>query len=255
MTLISKPMFYPRDEIVAVITDYYTFLCRILHGPHVLALPPQGGWPHITPESMAALNRNSDVIDLLRHLPYLRRDDGGRADILPETDCADYAGEYCFEGLREGKLVRVEPPLDDPLDADCVSIAYGRRHAYSVFLDLTHGTVIWYNNDGSWGDEDYDLGSVLEVGSPRAPGGLPEWREEPTYDMKYFFGEFCKKRLNEMAWLGKPDGEMNAVGCHGVDEEDKIRRRILADAGFPGDGNGSGFDWEKWKDDERHHGL
>lgn len=79
---------------------------------------------------------------------------------------------------------------------------------------------------------------------------------QPTYDIKYFFGKFCKKRINDINWIPRLDGEIRSVNLRReVDEDDRIRRQALVGAGFPGDGNGGGFDREKWMNDMGEHDL
>lgn len=62
---------YDRDEIVADLESFYSFL------PHVstsmVHLAPPGGWPEITQERLAAhdIHKSPEAIDLLRHLPYI----------------------------------------------------------------------------------------------------------------------------------------------------------------------------------------
>ena len=240
-------MFYSRNEIAAVICHYYSFLCRLHLGPDALGMPPDGGWTSIPADALRALGKTEEVIDLLRHLPYINNPEG-ESHILPETDCTDYAHlpESVLEQFkREGSSALIDPPMadDESLDPACVCLARGRRHAWSLILDLTHGTVIWHSNDNaSWRDEEYDLGNRLPEDSPRRVDG-PEWREQLTYDVKYFFGEFCRKRINDMNWLGHTDGELRTVDLtQEVDEEDEILRQILVDAGFPGDRWWHGFD-------------
>lgn len=198
------------------------------------------------------------MIDLLKHLPYLHAH-GVETQILPETDCVDYA--HLPEAYREapslGRFDGIIEPFsqeDEGLDPNCVCTAYGRRHAWSLILDLTHGTVVWHSDDrGSWGDEDHDLGETLPEDSPgRGAEVWAEWHEQPTYDINYFFSEFCRKRVNEMNWIPHPDGEIRCVDPRReLGREDAVRREVLADAGFPGDGEGR-FDRGRWVGDERH---
>lgn len=62
-------MAYDRDEFIRLLTDYYHFLLRVF-SDDIVVQPAPGGWPSISQESLAALERNDTVIDLLRHMPY-----------------------------------------------------------------------------------------------------------------------------------------------------------------------------------------
>ncbi|KAK2761208.1 hypothetical protein FQN54_001729 [Arachnomyces sp. PD_36] len=261
-------MFYSRDEIVAAITDYYTYLSNLNIPLSALHFPPpaspsnpEGGWPSITPTTTQPLNKSKEVIDLLKHLPYIE-EHGVESQILPETAPVPYAflsKEEWGAIARKGPAGVVEPFLDregeERLDADCVCIAYGRRHAWSVILDVKHGTVVWYSNDGEWGDEGDDLGEVLPRDSERRVecAGL---EGEMVYDLKYFFGGFCKGRVAGLRWVPWPDGEIRGLSGGRVGEEDRVRREMLVEAGFRGeDGGGGGFDRERWVEDERWDDL
>lgn len=248
-------MFYTREEVVATLTDYYTFLCHLNLPAEALKHPPPDGWTSIPAEPLLAHGRSDAVIALLRHLPYLSHPDF-EPQVLPETTCVDYSAlaPESLDALRRGRFDSiVDPPLDDDeaLDPDCLCIALGRRHAWSLILDLANGTVIWYSMDGEWEPEDHDLGRVLPDDSPRrvAPAAeSPAWRAQPTYDLKYFFADFCRARLTCMCWIPHVDGEIRSVDPREeLDREDALRRRMLTEAGFP-----DNFDREKWFEDERH---
>ena len=255
-------MVYSRDEVVAIVTDYYKFILRINHEPEDLKVPPEGGWTTIPADALRTQGgRSDDVIDLLRHLPYLASDNL-ESHVIPETSCTDYAhlSQDYREALDRGRFDGVvEPSLDEgeALGRDVVCIADGRRHAWSLLLDLTNGTIIWHSNDGSWGDEDYDLGDILPGNSPRVVESPAGWRNQPTYDLKYFFSEFCKNRLNEMKWLPHIDGEIRSVHPRDDDDDEAmLQRQMLRDAGWPGDGDAGGnWDQETWLSDERHEEL
>ncbi|KAJ4339558.1 hypothetical protein N0V95_007748 [Ascochyta clinopodiicola] len=62
---------YTRDEIVTIITDFYTFLTRLHIPASALKYPPVEGWPNITPETTKGFNKSPLVIDVIKHLPYI----------------------------------------------------------------------------------------------------------------------------------------------------------------------------------------
>jgi hypothetical protein len=65
---------YSREATVAAFEDYFEFLTAMYMDPAVIQTPPEGGWPQITVESMRPLGKTDEVVDLLRHLPYIRQD-------------------------------------------------------------------------------------------------------------------------------------------------------------------------------------
>jgi hypothetical protein len=62
---------YDRDTAVAAVASLYEFFAALpTSTPTVIKYPPPDGWPDITPENLAPLGKNDDVIDLYKHLPY-----------------------------------------------------------------------------------------------------------------------------------------------------------------------------------------
>ena len=71
---LQKPSTYNRDAAISAITDLYESLTTLLYvEPTDILYPPPGGWRHISQQNevFASLNKSDEVIELLRHLPYL----------------------------------------------------------------------------------------------------------------------------------------------------------------------------------------
>lgn len=69
---LKRPSVYNLQETIDVVTSFYQFLQKLpFLEPSDIFYPPPEGWPHITQESFACLNKTYDVIELLRHLPYI----------------------------------------------------------------------------------------------------------------------------------------------------------------------------------------
>ena len=64
-------MPFSRDELVSELTSYYEFLVSLYLPASRLKYPPPGGWPELTDDFLAPLNKNGVVTDLIRHLPYV----------------------------------------------------------------------------------------------------------------------------------------------------------------------------------------
>jgi hypothetical protein len=64
-----------RDQLVAIITDFYVFLTKLHIPSSAIKFPPPDGWPNITPETTKDSNKSPIVIDLIKHLPYIEEDD------------------------------------------------------------------------------------------------------------------------------------------------------------------------------------
>jgi hypothetical protein len=75
---------YSRDECIAAITDYYEFLTAMYMRDSSVVKPPDDGWPSITADNFRDLGKTDEVIELLRHLPYVQDNRFGDH----ETHCA-----------------------------------------------------------------------------------------------------------------------------------------------------------------------
>ncbi|KAH0420676.1 hypothetical protein CcaCcLH18_13887 [Colletotrichum camelliae] len=89
---------YSRDEFVSELKSYYEFLTHLYLPPEVVRYPPPGGWEHITPDFVDSffLGKNDTVADLMRHIPYVRRDkedDWEPFNIYEKSSQVDFAGE------------------------------------------------------------------------------------------------------------------------------------------------------------------
>ena len=129
-----------RDELVSELTSFYEFLVGLHLPADVLKRPPPGGWPGITQERLGFLNKDDDVIDVLRHIPYITRDDHlERIEIHRELVCNDYTGAY-FEtsGIKYRNATISEPLSDDSVDSSIATLA---RPPESDGYFLTYNTA------------------------------------------------------------------------------------------------------------------
>jgi hypothetical protein len=76
---------YHQQEIVAGLTDPYIDSSAVL-------TPPSTGWHNITRDQFSELGKNDEVVDLLKHLPYIDLT-GHQYVIAPDTYPTDYRGE------------------------------------------------------------------------------------------------------------------------------------------------------------------
>ena len=123
---------YSRQEVIDAATDFYTFLTH-LHVPDAtLLIAPSTGWPDITAESHALFHKNDEVLELMRHLPYIERHNHSTAHpVYPLTAYVDYEGPYVRKKMAFAKrtnqeldLLFIEPDNEDewiPLDVLCLA--------------------------------------------------------------------------------------------------------------------------------------
>lgn len=258
-------MAYDRDEFVRFLTDYYNFCNRVFWFLTVVEAP-SGGWPEINKETLAALNKNDTVIDLLRHLPYVNQE-GKHQDpfILDDTPLVNYRMEELRKAIREGEFTDIampREPVDPPLPPSCAAIAIAsNRRGYEVILDTEDGYIYWGDPIGTHDEKAPALNSTLEERFGDDPAN--QWRLNGfnVYEPADFF-ELCKERFRELQWIGLgPDYLSVQRGNMGweyesepdedwSDPEDDCSHNKLArkmkKAGWPGDGEGREWDVEKF---------
>lgn len=74
------------------IRKYYAFLAEDLGAIPFDSIvePPEEGWPSITQDALAGLQKTDAVIELLRHIPYIEPSEDYNTRIAFSTDAVDY---------------------------------------------------------------------------------------------------------------------------------------------------------------------
>lgn len=94
-----------RNELAARLKSFYQLLVRLYLPDAALIEPGPEGWPNINSNTLEVLQREYWVIDLLKHIPYIRwtNEEGEEPNhILPECFCVDYSGEFIQHCLEIG---------------------------------------------------------------------------------------------------------------------------------------------------------
>jgi len=101
--------------------------------------PPLSGWPSITTASLAHLEKTNAVVELLRHLPYIKGDSKGEwnENIAPETDAFRYdsAGNMPSNGTASDMW----PPGAGEIPAHVAVLTMGARYGTWLLLDTVEG--------------------------------------------------------------------------------------------------------------------
>lgn len=98
---------FDRDKVVGLITAHYELLCSMAYiDRSEILYPPSGDWTEhdLDIDFLRITGRSETVIDLLRHLPYIRSEGYGEDFFIGPLDTP-------FNYLRNGRLRRV---LDMP---------------------------------------------------------------------------------------------------------------------------------------------
>ncbi|KAI0116544.1 hypothetical protein GGR51DRAFT_555568 [Nemania sp. FL0031] len=172
---------YSKNETIKSIQNFYQ---EILRHPYlnedVLVTPPANGWDLInTP------GKNETVIDLLRHLPYLRSGNQYRRLLIHwETIPICYYDNASFQEIYA-------------LPSHCVYLTHSvDREGLNLILDTVEGTITEYSHVGyhiTVSNEEYEA--------------LPEaerWRAHRTTPVVQFF-ESWRRKFERLVWMLVPN--------------------------------------------------
>lgn len=188
---------YSHDVAVRAITSFYEFVDR-MHPRELASIeyPPPTGWPEITHETFVLLP--AAVIQLLRHIPYLR----GCPCIMADTEPIDYTDqqvgphhEHYASSLEQDEDDYENDPNND-VPAQIVILASGvYRYGYDILLDTQRGVIYWVVKDGDHMPIDLPPGDAkcFEQDGVEHPWG--SWKTMPTYRIATFF-EMCTEQFS-----------------------------------------------------------
>jgi hypothetical protein len=127
----------PRDEIVEIITNFYTLLTDLYIPASSLKIPPPGGWPTITPEATKDSGKSALVIDILKYLPYIDETQARemrthihyKCDVVDDSEyhlkegrfgreCMDSGAEFLVWDLEERETQNGEDEEDEEEEED-----------------------------------------------------------------------------------------------------------------------------------------
>ncbi|ETS85645.1 hypothetical protein PFICI_03670 [Pestalotiopsis fici W106-1] len=214
---MSQPttyIFY-HDECVAAISDYYDFLTSLYLDESSVLRPPPGGWSEITPETMHGLGKSDTVINLLRHLPYIRTD-GERIQAAPWVEFANWADTPCASD-EDGENARIcsEPPEyveSDSIPAHVIGLTACESAELGGYflLDTELGVVHWVGCYGELKDEQsLDDDSTLirpilfdeDTATWDEDDEEAEWRgDSPAWPVAEFF-EVLKGQFRKLSFV------------------------------------------------------
>ncbi|KAI1859898.1 uncharacterized protein JN550_011817 [Neoarthrinium moseri] len=135
---------YSQETTIAAVHYYYQFLTKPYLPPSSIIEPPEGSWPQITKESIGHLGKTDEVIELLRHLPYIR-DDGENEtpEVAPGTRFVDWARFATRNWDREGVLLATDGDEWEHMPPHVVGLAMETRWSFNFHLDTKLGVIYW----------------------------------------------------------------------------------------------------------------
>jgi hypothetical protein len=137
------PPRYSHSSTVSAIRSFYQFFSTLPSlAPEYIWEPPSGGWSEINTISLSHLGKNKDVIDLLRHMPYIND-----TQIAFQTRGIDYTsdamGSRSTWGLEKNGVqqqVELVPRAAGVIPEHVVTLTDGGRYGSWLLLDTRAGT-------------------------------------------------------------------------------------------------------------------
>lgn len=139
---------FSRERFIAEVTAYYNFLANIYLPASAIKRPPASGWAEVTPEYLSCLHKNETVIDLIRHLPLIERDEyDDPYQIYESTTAVDFTGKFIKNhfNFAPANTMFAEPiqKYDRlPSYVLCFATTPGSRNGNYIFVDTTRDAVI-----------------------------------------------------------------------------------------------------------------
>ncbi|WPA98275.1 uncharacterized protein RHO25_002887 [Cercospora beticola] len=141
---------YSREATIAAFKEYFLFLTELYLDPEQIVFPPTEGWEEITITNLRPLGKTDEVIELLRHLPYIKPS-GLCHDIAPHCHLADYSSIARTILSPETFFIKDQNPAEfysavthgiwDNIPPHVIGLAIGRENA--MFLDTHLGVIYW----------------------------------------------------------------------------------------------------------------
>jgi hypothetical protein len=144
---------YSRDATVRAIREYYGLLVKMHANESSILEPPEGGWPLTDPKGFGqALGKTDEVVELLRHLPYISFNKTHGAARCWFADWQYYMSLYnadhveqdpdFFEGIRITTENAIPP---EEMSPHVVGLTDDGRYTPAFLLDTERGVVYWYD--------------------------------------------------------------------------------------------------------------
>lgn len=125
---------YSRETTISTIRSFYQFFATLPSlPPEYIWEPPSSGWAEINNVSLSHLGKNKDVIELLKHIPYIND-----TQIAFQTTVIDYTrSTWCLDkNSNGGDLV---PSAAGVMPEYVVALTDGGRCGSWLLLDTRAG--------------------------------------------------------------------------------------------------------------------
>ncbi|KAG9643569.1 hypothetical protein KCU64_g11713, partial [Aureobasidium melanogenum] len=183
--------------------------------------PPEEGWPSITQDSLAGLEKTEAVIELLRHLPYIEPSEDYNTQVAFGTSVIDYReiGKY---KVAEGKSFQFIPAGNEEFPPDVVVLTDEGEDYYGslLLLDTKKGTAT-----------DYQPQAPRKKGVPD-PEAAPEiWRYSETLPVADLLA-LWEQKFRSLEWTADLFNVEGGIMLRHDRATDEVRQ-IHRDHGWP----------------------
>ncbi|KAL8738010.1 MAG: hypothetical protein Q9181_001149 [Wetmoreana brouardii] len=179
-------MPYSHSDTILSFSSFYNFLTGLPYIPPSAVLhPPSTGWSSIDHNVFSSLGKTQEVLNLLRHLPYL---EGEHWNIAYDTKVIPYNGPRVKAHLEQGDSLEnsgLKPFGCDDIPAHVIPLTCGESYGSWLMCDTIEGTITEY----------------IPLGSPASDGR--RWRDYLTLPIGDFL-EAWKRKYMELEWIPMP---------------------------------------------------
>jgi hypothetical protein len=142
---------YSRDGCIAAVRDYSKFLVEMYLDPSAIVEPPERGWPDVTADVIIqSMGKTVEVLELLRHLPYIRDadDDIFQAQGSARCEFEDWnsacrsvtLGRSTAQGLKN---LSEGISFSDDVPGQVIGLTRGGQSIDIFLLDTALGVIYW----------------------------------------------------------------------------------------------------------------
>src|SRR5690242_8739638 len=185
---------YSRDNCIAAVQDYYSFLTKMYLDEGLVLEPPEGGWPNIIAVNMPGFNKTDEVFALLQRLPYIESGSNGIAHGSARCFFADWpslAGNNPDQDASSLKWA-TEDDFNGGVPAHVVGLTHSDNDLSFFLLDTKLGIVHWRACPHEWR---YNQARERITDSLDKYAPKEEWRSDaPAWAVADFF-EVLKNHL------------------------------------------------------------
>ncbi|KAJ8124180.1 hypothetical protein ONZ43_g35 [Nemania bipapillata] len=175
-----------NEAIIAAVHEFYSAIIRLPYiDTDALVLPPSDGWSDVNADELRKRGKTEKVIELLRHLPYLRNPDKNRKWMLsPDT----LAIAYCDGEAYSSSMDELQPT-----PAHCIWLtAHDSRDGIDLLLDTQTGSITEWSMLGK--------GLMIDYAEYEGMDKADQWMCFPTMPVVEFF-KLWQARWEKLVWI------------------------------------------------------